>query len=224
MNPIYTTSGLSTMPADDGGFSIIATSNDETIIQTTSTATSPFPDDSVIIITALIVCVAIILSIINTIHSANTNGLILFDNMSDQFNSKIILIIAFKVCDVITDIAVLAKIASFYAHIHDKTISFLLLCSILSLLFSYGINLSVIRKIMNFQYKTEGPIIWFSQYIIFFIFLVCVTCDSYLSVQLISSNIFAINLFNSGHSIIELKKIEAVKILSILSQVNHIFL
>eukprot|EP01084_Bolivina_argentea_P260347 439636_1 len=57
---------------------------------------------------------------------------------------------------------------------------------------------------------------WMIILFFFFVFLVMITADSYLTLMLIASNVFGMNIFNSGHSTIELNKIRAIKFATII--------
>lgn len=72
--------------------------------------------------------------------------------------------------------------------------------------------------VIRMQCSTKGPKLWMNKHLKFFILLQIISSDCYSVVKLIKSNIFGMDLFNSGHAHIELKKIKNIKLTMICIQ------
>ena len=172
-----------------------------------------------------ILFISVILSIFDYLHSkCHCGTCCCCGGLSDQYHWPSIILIGMRYSDEILDISVLYWMSIYYLYT-DQTdtnnliIIILILVSVVSLLLTYLINLFSMYKIVKMQVKSSGPSIWFNKHMLFFVFMVLFTSDSYLTLNLISSNIFGMKLFNSGHTSIDLHRMRSTKTSTIVLQV-----
>ncbi len=168
-----------------------------------------------------IIAFFIILAMLDCIHSKTGMNCGCFGfHQHDHWNYRVIIETSLRISDIASNLAVLYIMITYYFIMSTDLILFIsLICNIFSITMAYLLNLISMCKIVKLPTNSRGPMIWFDQHMIFFVFCVIITCDSYLSVQIISSNMFGLDLFNSGHSKIELKKIRFLKIILLIVQV-----
>eukprot|EP01084_Bolivina_argentea_P166957 289840_1 len=174
-------------------------------------------------IVIVILLFAFIIAFLDIIHSGSKQecSFICGSHRSDEYNYQIIIIMALRICDIITDISVFVIICWYHKTTEKYAYGFLLLlivCDAASLLTVYAMNVFGMCKVVRLPTYNEGPLIWFGKYMLFFVFLIFISCDLYLTVKLISSNILGMSIFNSHHSSIELEKIKSIKLVTILFQ------
>ena len=185
-------------------------------------------DNLVLLILSGVLGIAIVLSILEIIHSKLQGGLChcksLGFHRSDQMQYGPILLYAFSVCNIVTDIYISyrACIYFFNTKATDLAVLIVAICSFVFIIIPYCINILAMTRIFNLKCKSNGPQKWFEKHLVFFFLLEFLSCDSYICIKLVKSNIFGMELFNSGHSSIELKKVRATKKATILTQVCHI--
>ena len=194
-----------------------------------NTTDSPYLEtddlDLVYCIISAIMLLSFVLAVIDIIHSQCSNrqdGLLrrIGINKSDQMNFLIIIIFGLRICDLITDIVLTYHMTA--AHIQNPTqhmITYLYMSSIICILIPYLVNIITIYKVIKSNTNIKATTSWFSKHAIFFVIIVIITGDIFVSTSLISSNFLGLTIFDSGHSSIALASIQWIKLLTIAFEV-----
>ena len=140
---------------------------------------------------------------------------------ADEMNSSSILLFGLAACNMMTVIYLSWKGCIYFIETESADLKILIidLCSFIFIMIPYCINIVAMTKIHNLKTQSNGPRNWFERHFLFFAVLEFVSCDSYLSLKLVKSHIFGMDLFDSGHSSLDLKRIRATKMATICTQV-----
>eukprot|EP01084_Bolivina_argentea_P116905 207647_1 len=174
-----------------------------------------------IICSLVFVCLAVI-SCIHTEYSYRNDCRILTKNgcyKSDVPSVRVVIKVFLRICDLITDVALVYTITGTYIMYQTELLLILSVCSFTFLIIPYIINLISIVHISKLDnIVIERPTIWFSKYMFVFVSLTLITGDCFVSAQVISSNLFGLNVFNSGLNIVQLNSIKHIQIINIVTE------
>ena len=143
---------------------------------------------------------------------------------SDAHHTQLLAIIMLRICDMLTDIFLSTEILFRYIEcFQDNPFNLLFvlsLSSIACIAIPWIINVLTMIKITKLpNVVIERPTIWFKKYMLFYVFLVVITGDCYTSTMLISSNLFALSIFDSGLNIIQYGSVRYTKVTTIIFEV-----
>ena len=167
-------------------------------------ATPMTPDEwQVLLSVEVLIIIGVILMLIHGLHSkTGMNCTCCGFHQTDQWKGSVIMETVFRISDNITNIALFdVMVRHHFSKDSFNIILFACLaCSVFSICIAYLLNILSMRRIVRLRInlQSRGPMIWFNKHMLFFVFLVAITCDVYLCVEIISSNIFGMDIFDSG--------------------------
>eukprot|EP01084_Bolivina_argentea_P290492 498995_1 len=137
---------------------------------------------------------------------------------TDDGDWKILILLAIHIGDFVSDILVSTEILSQFDQTNnfEQNLLWLHIAGIGSVLFiiiPYCINVYILWTFDTFIYNNKSAIIHFQQYRVIFIMVMLLTGSAYISVLLLSSKVFAIDLFCSGLTRYELGKLSKLKMM-----------
>eukprot|EP01083_Nonionella_stella_P175813 613358_1 len=166
-------------------------------------------------------CIVLVLCLLDVMHSKLPNGLSKC-HPSDQMHYFQIFLFGLAVCNELSDIYITHQIViyvldtdgAFRISIH----SVIALSAICFIIIPYVVTIISTVRIYKMECTNRGPGYWFEKHMVLFIVLELLSCDPYVTVSLIKSHVFGMNVFNSGHTTIELNKIRSIKLQTICTQ------
>ena len=146
---------------------------------------------------------------------------------SDTMHTRLLSIIMLRICDLGTDIFLAIEIVYSYVECNDiynnNPFSLLFVLSIATIscvVIPWFINVLTMIKITKLtDVVIDRPTLWFNKYMLFYVFLVVITGDCYTSTKLISSNLFALSIFDSGLNIVQYGSIRYTEVTTIIFEV-----